>query len=79
MLDISVLELDQRPDGAAIQSYLIEKTGQKTVPLTFIGAKRLGGCDDTMKAHQEGRHFPFTIIRCHVDAFGTEPSIYVSQ
>jgi len=50
-----VLELDQREDGSAIQSYLIEKTGQKTVPLTFINGTRLGGCDDTMKAHQEGR------------------------
>jgi len=54
-IQYEVLELDQRPDGAAIQSYLIEKTGQKTVPLTFIGGQRLGGCDDTMKAHQEGR------------------------
>lgn len=49
-----VIELDQLPDGAAIQSYLIEKTGQKTVPMTFINGVRLGGCDDTLKAHQEG-------------------------
>jgi len=50
-----VLELDQRDDGSDIQAYLVEKTGQKTVPMTFIKGTRLGGCDDTLKAHAEGR------------------------
>jgi len=54
-IQYEVLELDQRADGAAIQAYLIETTGQKTVPMTFIKGNRLGGCDDTLKAHAEGR------------------------
>lgn len=54
-IQYQVLELDQRPDGAGIQAYLTEKTGQKTVPMTFVAGTRLGGCDDTLKAHAEGR------------------------
>jgi glutaredoxin len=31
-----VLELDHAENGEDVQKYLIEKTGQKTVPMTFI-------------------------------------------
>ena len=30
--------LDERDDGEALQNYLLEKTGQKTVPNVFISA-----------------------------------------
>ena len=50
------MELDQRPDGAGIQAHLIETTGQKTVPMTFVKGTRIGGCDDTLKAHAEGNN-----------------------
>jgi glutaredoxin 3 len=30
-------------NGAAIQNYLFEKTGQKTVPNIFIGSQHIGG------------------------------------
>lgn len=30
-------------------------TGQKTVPNVFIHGKRIGGHDDTLKLHQEGK------------------------
>jgi hypothetical protein len=30
--------LDEREDGAAIQKYLLEKTGQRSVPNIFISA-----------------------------------------
>lgn len=33
-----VRRLDQRDDGSAIQEYLAEKTGQRTVPNVFISA-----------------------------------------
>lgn len=36
--------LDQRNDGSAIQDYLEEKTGQRTVPNIFIGAPTLFIC-----------------------------------
>lgn len=32
-------------DGDAIQSALIEWTGQRTVPNVFIGGNHVGGCD----------------------------------
>ncbi|KAF7897121.1 hypothetical protein EAF00_005349 [Botryotinia globosa] len=40
------IELDQVDDGAAIQSYLAQKTGQSSVPNIFIGQKHVGGNSD---------------------------------
>lgn len=51
----TALELDQRDDGTAIQEYLAEKTGQRTVPNVFINGNHVGGCDDTLKLNQENR------------------------
>jgi len=71
-IQYEVLELDQRPDGAGIQAHLIETTGQKTVPMTFVKGTRIGGCDDTLKAHAEGRLLamvgPSTTTDCNGDA-----------
>ena len=49
------VELDQIDEGAAIRDYLYEKTGQKTVPNVYVKGTHLGGCDNTLKAHTEGR------------------------
>ncbi|KAI9428495.1 glutaredoxin [Lactarius indigo] len=43
-----ILELDEREDGNALQTYLQEKTGQRTVPNVFIKQKHVGGCDDLL-------------------------------
>ncbi|CAG8525735.1 3919_t:CDS:2, partial [Racocetra fulgida] len=40
-------ELDNMDDGPAIQNYLSEKTGQRTVPNIFIGKKSIGGSTST--------------------------------
>ncbi|KAF8926718.1 glutaredoxin [Dissophora ornata] len=40
-----IVELDTVENGAAIQAYLLELTGQRTVPNIFIGQKHIGGCD----------------------------------
>ena len=48
------MELDQREDGAAVQSALAELTGQRTVPNVFIKGKHLGGNDDTQRANSDG-------------------------
>ncbi|KAJ3119159.1 hypothetical protein HK100_000454 [Physocladia obscura] len=48
------LELDMRDDGADIQQYLAEKTGQRTVPNIFINQKQVGGCDDLFKLNAAG-------------------------
>jgi thioredoxin reductase (NADPH) len=49
------IELDLRGDGAAIQEALVGKTGQKTVPNTFINGNHVGGHDDTMKLYSEDK------------------------
>ncbi|KAH6658224.1 putative glutaredoxin [Truncatella angustata] len=40
------IELDQVPDGAEIQSALLDISGQRTVPNVFIGQKHIGGNSD---------------------------------
>ncbi|KAJ3038643.1 Glutaredoxin-1 [Rhizophlyctis rosea] len=47
-------ELDQRDDGSAIQGYLADKTGQRTVPNIFISQQWVGGCDDLHAKHSNG-------------------------
>jgi glutaredoxin 3 len=51
----SVIELDKRDDGAAIQAALLELTGQRTVPSVWIKGKHIGGADDTAAAHGSGK------------------------
>lgn len=42
-------------DGADILDALLQKTGQKTVPNVFVNGEHVGGCDNTIEAHQNGR------------------------
>nr|AJT47984.1 glutaredoxin [Phaffia rhodozyma] len=51
---IKVFELDELDNGADIQNYLAEKTGQRTVPNIFIQGKHVGGSDDLSKAKSSG-------------------------
>ena len=51
---VGILELDQMAEGPAVQDYLLEKTGQRTVPNIFINGKHLGGSDDLIKAQSSG-------------------------
>ncbi|KAI0835826.1 putative glutaredoxin [Hypoxylon sp. FL0890] len=41
-----LVELDEAPDGSAIQDALYEISGQRTVPNIFIGKKHIGGNSD---------------------------------
>ena len=41
--------------GPAIRDYLYEKTGQKTVPNVYVNGIHIGGCDNTLKAHTDGK------------------------
>ncbi|TIA91760.1 hypothetical protein E3P99_00877 [Wallemia hederae] len=41
--DVAILELDERSDGTEIQSYLLEKTKQKSVPNVFVKQQHIGG------------------------------------
>jgi glutaredoxin 3 len=63
--------LDERDDGSELQSYLGDKTGQRTVPNIFISQRRclptfialtsssdqkhVGGCDAVMALNKEGK------------------------
>lgn len=48
-------ELDLVENGDAIQEILLAKTGQKTVPNTFINGLHLGGASDAEAAFKDGR------------------------
>ena len=50
----SVVELDLRPDGAALQSALAARTGQRTVPSTFVRGAHVGGNDAVQAAARSG-------------------------
>uniref|UniRef100_A0A8B7TR78 thioredoxin-disulfide reductase (NADPH) n=1 Tax=Castor canadensis TaxID=51338 RepID=A0A8B7TR78_CASCN len=53
-VDYKILELDQVDDGASVQEVLSEITNQKTVPNIFVNKVHVGGCDQTLQAHQNG-------------------------
>lgn len=57
-IDVGVdyLEIDELPeeDGPLVQSYLMEKTGQRTVPSIFIMQKHVGGNSDLQQLHAAG-------------------------
>ena len=48
-------ELDQIPDGTAIQEELAKLTGQRTVPNIFIGGVHVGGNDALVHAKEKGK------------------------
>ncbi|KAI9138007.1 thioredoxin-like protein [Paraphysoderma sedebokerense] len=50
-----VIELDNEGNGAAIQSYLAQLTGQRTVPNIFIKGEHIGGCDDLQSLQRQGK------------------------
>eukprot|EP00026_Physarum_polycephalum_P020523 Phypoly_transcript_23155.p1 GENE.Phypoly_transcript_23155~~Phypoly_transcript_23155.p1 ORF type:complete len:149 (+),score=27.49 Phypoly_transcript_23155:62-448(+) len=51
---MKVVELDQHPEGAAIQQSLAKLTGQRTVPNIFINGRHIGGADATVALHNSG-------------------------
>ncbi|KAH9486141.1 Glutaredoxin-C8 [Psilocybe cubensis] len=53
-----IIELDERDDGADIQEYLYQKTGQRTVPNVFVKQQHIGGNDDTTAFHKAGKLTP---------------------
>lgn len=50
-----VIELDQDENGADIQNYLREKTGQSTVPNIFISQEHIGGNSDLTSLNSSGK------------------------
>jgi glutaredoxin 3 len=52
--NVGIVELDNEADGSAIQEYLQEKTGQRTVPNVFINGKHIGGNSDVQDLLSKG-------------------------
>lgn len=50
-----VVEMDGMTEENEIMDALVELTGQSTVPNVFIGGQHVGGCDDAMQLHSEGK------------------------
>ncbi|KAJ8074386.1 Glutaredoxin [Marasmius tenuissimus] len=49
-----VIELDRLAEGSAIQAYLLERTGQRTVPNIFVNQQHVGGNDSARAMHKTG-------------------------
>ena len=52
---ICVMELESRSDCAAIQDYLLEITGARSVPRVFIAGECIGGGDETDSMVRSGK------------------------
>ncbi|KAJ3878227.1 thioredoxin-like protein [Lentinula edodes] len=52
---VKILELDLLEEGPAIQAYLAQKTGQRTVPNVFVNSQHIGGNDTTQAAYHNGK------------------------
>lgn len=50
-----IVELDTMEECIKIQDFLAELTGARSVPRVFVGGKFVGGGDDTVAAHKDGR------------------------
>lgn len=51
----TVMELDKRSDCAAIQDYLLDITGGRSVPRVFVAGKFIGGGDETDALARSGQ------------------------
>eukprot|EP00803_Ostreobium_quekettii_P001906 evm.model.scf_3150.1 EVM.evm.TU.scf_3150.1 scf_3150:4091-4828(+) len=51
---VTIMELDERDDGDAIQDELLSLTGGRSVPRVFIDGKFIGGGDDTARMAASG-------------------------
>ena len=51
----NIIELDEVSEGSAIQDYLLDVTGQRTVPNIFINGEHIGGASDLETLDREGK------------------------
>ena len=51
--NLAFTEIDVDND-AALRTEMIEKSGRRTVPQIFIGARHVGGCDDLFALDRSG-------------------------
>jgi glutaredoxin 3 len=51
-VDYQEIDVSNDPDT---RKYLVEATGQRTVPQIFIAGKSIGGCDDMIALDRQGK------------------------
>jgi len=51
--ELAFTEIDIE-DDPALRTEMIEKSGRRTVPQIFIGARHVGGCDDLFALDRSG-------------------------
>jgi glutaredoxin 3 len=51
-VDFQEIDVSNDPDT---RKYLVEVTGQRTVPQIFIAGKSIGGCDDMIVLDRQGK------------------------
>lgn len=52
---VTVLELDKRADGPALQAAVAATSGVRTVPQVFVGGAFVGGGDDVAALQRKGQ------------------------
>ena len=52
------VEIDPDNNGMAIYEQLTKKVNRTSVPQVFVGGEHIGGCDDTLAAHEQGTLMP---------------------
>ena len=52
---VTVIEVDQDPNGAEIHKESAAKVGRTSVPQVFVKGIHVGGCDDTLAAFESGK------------------------
>lgn len=52
---VTVVELDKRPDGPAVQAAVAATSGVRTVPQVFVGGTFVGGGDDVAALQGQGK------------------------
>lgn len=51
----TAIELNNHPQGSAIQDIMMELTGARTVPRVFINGTCIGGGSDTVQLFKSGQ------------------------
>uniref|UniRef100_A0A8C5LYS4 Glutaredoxin n=1 Tax=Leptobrachium leishanense TaxID=445787 RepID=A0A8C5LYS4_9ANUR len=52
---LEVIDISDLKDMDKIQDYLLEKTGQRTVPRIFFGKESIGGCSELLSLESSGK------------------------
>ncbi|KAG9509118.1 hypothetical protein GZH46_02372, partial [Fragariocoptes setiger] len=87
---LTIIQLENRSDCAAIQEYLKQITGASSVPRVFIKGKCIGGCDDTQHEEKtESEKYRYKMISYYMEYIksfvtsifhgGSRPNVVAAQ